>query len=316
MRLVLTLLLLLLPHTMLAQTPIRIVVLGSSTAEGTGANPRADSAWVNQFRNVVLAANPNNRVYNLAIGGYTTYDIMPTGFVPPAGRPTPKTGNNISWAIDFWRATAILINLPSNDATRGFSVQEQLANYDRILEVAGNRPVWISTTQPRNLDATGRANLIAMRDSTFARYGNRALDFWTGLARPDGSLDPRFDVGDGIHLNNAGHRLLFQRAVEAGIVQTLTSHAPDGPATEVPVRFWPHPADTHLTLEVALRSPSPVHVRVTDLQGRELFAEHHPHLPAETHRLHIDSRAWAPGPYLYHVETLDGMRAGLWMIAR
>lgn len=58
-----------------------IVVLGSSTAAGTGTtNP--DSAWVNRFRNYFVAQDSSFRVINLAVGGYTTYHIMPTGFVP------------------------------------------------------------------------------------------------------------------------------------------------------------------------------------------------------------------------------------------
>jgi lysophospholipase L1-like esterase len=58
---------------------------------------------------------------------------------------------------------------------------------------------------------------MAMRDSTLARFGQAAIDFWTGLADAEGRILPVFDCGDGIHLNDAGHRLLAERVVEAAI---------------------------------------------------------------------------------------------------
>jgi hypothetical protein len=66
---------------------------------------------------------------------------------------------------------------------------------------------------------------MAMRDSTLARFGARAIDFWTGLAQQDGSIDPAFDSGDGVHLNDAGHEILFRRAVDAGVGITGTQKA-------------------------------------------------------------------------------------------
>ena len=120
---------------------------------------------------------------------------------------------------------AIIINLPSNDASYGYSVEEQLANYDSLLALAGRRdtPVWITTTQPRNLTVQGRANLMAVRDSTYARFGDRAIDFWNGLAVENGSIDPAFDSGDGVHLNDQAHRILFQRVVETGLLEKIRS---------------------------------------------------------------------------------------------
>ena len=48
--------------------------------------------------------------------------------------------------------------------------------------------------------------------------GESAVDFWTELALPGATIDPRYDSGDGIHLNDAGHRILFERMAAKGIL--------------------------------------------------------------------------------------------------
>ena len=87
-----------------------IVVVGSSTSAGTGAST-SDSAYVSRYRAYVKSIDPRAIVVNLAVGGYTTYNVMPTGFVPPAGRPTPNPLNNITRALAY-KPWAILVNLP------------------------------------------------------------------------------------------------------------------------------------------------------------------------------------------------------------
>jgi hypothetical protein len=143
---------------------------------------------------------------------------MPDGNAPPAGRPSPDRERNITKALSL-KPTAIIINLPSNDATSGYSVQEQLANYSAVLARANAQkvPVWITTTQPRNLSDAQRQNLMAMRDSTFARFGDKAIDFWTDIAEANGRIKSIYDSGDGIHLNDAAHGILFDRVVAAEV---------------------------------------------------------------------------------------------------
>jgi hypothetical protein len=72
------------PATLLCDKPFKIVVLGSSTAFGTGADP-IDSSWVKKLTTYLLQQAAPVTVVNLANLGYTTYDISPTGvIVPPA----------------------------------------------------------------------------------------------------------------------------------------------------------------------------------------------------------------------------------------
>jgi lysophospholipase L1-like esterase len=203
--------------------PVTVVVLGSSTAAGTGPREIAN-AWVNRYLAYAESLHADNRVINLAKGGYTTYHMMPRDHVPPEGRPAPDPCRCMTMALHL-DPDAVIINLPSNDAAYGYSVEEQLANYDSLLALAGRQdtPVWITTTQPRNLTLQGRDNLMAMRDSTHARFGSRAVDFWSGLAMEDGSIDPAYDSGDGVHLNDRAHRSLFRRVVAAGILEAVAA---------------------------------------------------------------------------------------------
>lgn len=202
---------------------LHIVVLGSSTAAGSGADP-FDSAWVNQYRAHLQGLNPSNEVTNLARGGYSTYRLLPNGTTTPSDRPDPDTSRNITKALSL-NPQAIIINLPSNDVSAGFSVEEQLDNFTSIAAVAQNAnvPLWICTTQPKNYggNAIPIQKQLDVRDSILARYSPFVLDFWNGLAGPDNQIDPAYDSGDGTHLNNDGHYLLFTRARDANLPDLL-----------------------------------------------------------------------------------------------
>jgi lysophospholipase L1-like esterase len=208
----------------LKSSAYHIVVLGSSTASGAGASP-SDSAWVNRYRTYLESINPNNQVTNLAVGGTTTYHIMPDWFVPPTGRPQP-TSNNVSTAINLG-ADAIIVNMPSNDAAHGFGVDDQLSNFHTIVQTADsfNIPVWICTTQPKaNFPLSKDSIQVGVKDSVLSVFGSHSLDFWTTLATPNNKLDSIYDSGDGTHLNNKGHALLFNRVVQKNILSTI--HVP------------------------------------------------------------------------------------------
>ena len=215
----------------LEETAFHFVILGSSTAAGSGVS-NFDSAWVNRYRHYLQDINPENEVTNLALGGYSTYRLMPSDFLPPANRPNPDVERNITKAISL-APDAVIINLPSNDVSAGFSVAEQLSNFDTIFQEAQNAniPLWICTTQPKNYG--GNQILIQrqldVRDSILLKFAPNTLDFWTGLADSTNQIDSFYDSGDGTHLNDAGHALLFNRVQNAEIpIQLLDiTNAPD-----------------------------------------------------------------------------------------
>ncbi len=206
---------------------VNILVLGSSTAEGAGPRER-NNAWVNRYRAHVQTIEPHINVINLAKGGYTTYHIMPDHFMPPPNRPAPDKERNLTKALAL-HPSALIINLPSNDAAYGYSVKEQLANYDSLLAIIqrSNIPVWICTTQPRNLSETQRKDQLALRDALLVKLGKNAIDFWSGIATDDNKINPNYDSGDGIHLNDEAHRILFERVVAARVHERAKPQAAD-----------------------------------------------------------------------------------------
>ncbi len=206
------------------QKPFRIVVLGSSTAFGTGASP-IDSSWVNKYRNYIKTKHPSSEIINLATLSLTTYEVLcPDGFVPPSGRPAPDPNRNITRALSH-NPDAIIINLPSNDIARGFTNAESKANYERTMALANANsiPVWVTTTQPRTpLSPSERDSLRAMRDWTYARFGSRAIDFWTTVANADNTIASFYNF-DGVHVNNYGHHIFYSRTVGERILDELCS---------------------------------------------------------------------------------------------
>ncbi|MBP7460475.1 MAG: SGNH/GDSL hydrolase family protein [Candidatus Delongbacteria bacterium] len=202
---------------------VRIVVIGSSTSTGAGAGS-PDKNWVNRYQTYLHDINPSYQVYNLAKKGNSTYKIQPDGSFPPNNRPMPDSGYNITSALKY-NPHAIIINLPSNDATANIPISEQLKNYDNVLSIAHDHhiPVWITTPQPRNLPDSQRVLQKTMSDSTLARYHPYAIDLWSILADPEGRIKSKFDCGDGTHLNDIGHEIILFQVIRAGIIDRIIS---------------------------------------------------------------------------------------------
>ena len=201
-------------------TVFRLVVLGSSTAAGEVARP-LDSSWVNKYKLYLGTVFQNYEVVNLAVGGYTTFNVMPTGYVRPYPYDTSAAlavapNNNITKALSL-NPSLILVNMPTNDSYRFIPVSQQMANFDAIVDAAVNAgvPIYVSTSQPRNESQFVRNLLIDLKNQVVSHFAGRALDFWTGIANADGTINAQYDGDGGTHLNNAGHVVLFQRTVES-----------------------------------------------------------------------------------------------------
>jgi lysophospholipase L1-like esterase len=205
----------------------KIVVMGSSTAEGQGALPISDS-WANLYTSYLQQIDPGTSVVNIAVNGHTTYNEMPDGFVSSIpDRGTIDETANITAAVNL-APDAIILSLPSNDIATFYSVAEVESNFQVIMATAAaaNIPIWITTTQPRSLTAAGRADQMTLRDWITTTYGQRALDFWSVVANPDGNINPMYSFGDGIHVNNLGHQKFYNRVAASNIMTTLCTPAP------------------------------------------------------------------------------------------
>jgi len=224
----------------------RIVVLGSSTAAGTGASSLANS-WVGKmtsYYNLNNADGVDTTVFNLSTGGNHSYSIVPSGFTPPPNRPFTDDSRNITAALSL-NPDVIIVNLPSNDvfnASNGswtsYTLTETMDNFrlvESLARAAGVR-IFFATTQPRNMAPFYNDLQRQLKDSMNLYFGNLTIDFWTDLTETDGSNTMKASVnsGDGVHVNDIGHNFLYTRVINKGIFGTyifLPLHLLDFSAT-------------------------------------------------------------------------------------
>ena len=279
-----------------------VAVLGSSSAAGVGPTT-VDSAWVWRYRRYINGFDSSAHVVNFAVGGYSTYDVMPTGYVPPGGRPLPKPNNNISAALAY-RPDAIIVALTSNDAAYGYTVDETMANFDtlRNRSLSAGVPIWITSCAPRNITDPARLNaLIVTKDSILSRYAPRTIDFWNGFAQADGWILPQYNSGDGIHLSDAAHAILHDRVVSAGVWQTITSIGPVWRIPELIVlhQSYPNPFNPSTTIDYSLSSEAFVSLSVFDVLGREVSKLVNQRQYAGSHTVRWNAESASSGVYFY-----------------
>ncbi|HUR11310.1 MAG TPA: GDSL-type esterase/lipase family protein [Flavitalea sp.] len=200
-----------------------IAVIGSSTAAGTGATS-PDSSWVRRLGNYYKELGILDTIYNRARGGYNCYHGMPANYTPPPYRPSPVPDSNITKAISF-APHVVLISFVTNNYDV-YSTEEIKASLFTMYESARNagKIAFVSTTQPRTgFSADGRLKLRKLKDSIIKWFGYYAINFWNPVAdSSDNTIAaPYRSSADDIHLNNAGHRLLFQQVVAKNIFNQL-----------------------------------------------------------------------------------------------
>ena len=197
-------------------TSFKLTVIGSSTAAGEGASSSAKS-WVGLLaRSLDDAVVPTFNSSNLAVGGYTTVELLP--------------GSNADGSIDdaiSGRPNLILVSLAgSNDLSAGTSQSTFLSRLTSMRDTAqaAGVPVFFVSTAPKDLSDSERR---ALRDwatamsTTFATcwvperataYGPCFIDIFAPLANASLGVASAYSAGDGIHLNDAGHARIFEVA--------------------------------------------------------------------------------------------------------
>ncbi|QJB40855.1 SGNH/GDSL hydrolase family protein [Chitinophaga oryzae] len=296
--------------------PLRIVVLGSSTAWGNGL-PNRDSAWVMRYnRYLKQQHNSADSIILMAFGSNTTQAIMPTGTPPYTVSGITyyvDTAHNITKAIAL-QPDAIIINMPTNDEARNFPLTKQTANYLALKQEAAlhNVPLWVSTTQPRgNLGYAAALRLAQMKDTINLYFGDKAIDFWNGLAQPNGYILPEYNSGDDVHFNAAGHRILFQRVVDKYIPAAVcpdtaaaapmlmaappTTYAATGhiSASKGPLAVFPNPATSYVVIPPV--NNAPFILEVYNATGKRILSER------RSGRTTLSVNGWAPGIYIIRV---------------
>lgn len=196
-----------------------IVIIGSSTAAGMGANP-ADSSWVNRLK---LSTKDNKRVltyFNLGIVGLTTYQGIPKSFTK-SGRPATDTLHNITAALSF-RPSLVIMSYPTNDVAYDYTDDEIMDNFNEMIRLLDSAKVKyiIFGTQPRNFpDVAYRTRLKTLNEKMQTTFGEHFTNVYDTLAAEDGTIRAAVAYGDGVHVNNTGHDILYHKIAEHTVFQ-------------------------------------------------------------------------------------------------
>ncbi|AKD57837.1 SGNH/GDSL hydrolase family protein [Spirosoma radiotolerans] len=185
-----------------------IVILGSSTASGVGASAYKYS-WAGLLTNQLVL----NHVVNLAKGGYTTYQILPTGSIHAPNRPAVDTLRNLTAALKE-KPAILIVSMTTNDVANGYSVSEIIANLILIknkAKEAGVKRVIITTSHPRKIDTTATEKYMLQRDQVMNTFGTSAVNFFDPVANEDHLFKSELLFKDGIHPNDKGHQVLFEQ---------------------------------------------------------------------------------------------------------
>jgi lysophospholipase L1-like esterase len=190
-----------------------LVVIGSSTAAGEGAS-RPSNAWVARVQDA-LGAVTSIEVDDLAVDGYTTDDLASGS----------GASGNIDDAIDEAPDLIVVALAGSNDIAAGTSSSQFLSRLAALRDEArgASIPTFFVSTAPKDLSDAERQQLADWAAAMNQRFGscwvpNESaytpcfIDVFAELADASLDLSEEFDSGDGIHLNDAGHAVVFRAA--------------------------------------------------------------------------------------------------------
>ncbi|MGE0785694.1 MAG: hypothetical protein AB7S26_08400 [Sandaracinaceae bacterium] len=200
--------------------PIRVMVLGSSTAEGKNLDQPmygGRAGGLADRYSVLYEAHldgrfPGSMVTNVALAGASTFIALPSGTSTsvPSGLDGPDPMRNVDYAI-AWGADAIIVNFPSPRAAAGEPTDVWVANHREIIDAAAAAGIegWVALPNPAWLPADvplAQAN----RDALLAEFGAaRTLDFYAAIEGASGTHDPMYALTDGSHHPNAAGNLRF-----------------------------------------------------------------------------------------------------------
>lgn len=198
------------PDTLLPRllsAPSDWVVMGASSAAGAGASTSANS-WVALLQADAMAAQV--QLQNIAAGGYSTYQALSEHCAVNTLRRQPDAQHNIDKALTFG-PDLVLLSFPSNDAALGYAAVETAAN---ILLLRGqladkNIALLVLSAQPRNMAADKQQLLTELNRLLKPVLTGCFVDIYAALAGAQGGLSVLYDAGDGVHLNDAGHALVY-----------------------------------------------------------------------------------------------------------
>ncbi|HWP05993.1 MAG TPA: SGNH/GDSL hydrolase family protein [Polyangiaceae bacterium] len=202
-------------------TSFKLAVVGSSTAAGEGASS-SSKGWVSLLASSLdTTVSGDFSASNLAVGGYTTSELLPDS----------GADGSIDDAIDRNPNLIIVALAGSNDLSAGTSTETFLARLTTLRDHARDAgiPVFFVSTAPKDLSTSEKQTLQAWGEQMKTKfsscwvpgqsndYSPCFIDIFELLANDSLGVASEYSAGDGIHLNDAGHEVIFEAA--RGIVE-------------------------------------------------------------------------------------------------
>lgn len=189
---------------------MNFVIMGSSTANGFGSTD--DYSWAKMLSKKYY----NSKFYNLAVNGYSTYHIMPNDFNTNLPRSKQDFFHNATYALTF-KPDVVIISMTNNDIANGYLVEgEYVKNIKTLVEYLhsnGVKFVYVTTTFPRenvNFDS-----LFLARKLIIENFNTSSVNIFDALCdKSKRSVYQTYQYGDGIHVNNKGHFVIFTKIDE------------------------------------------------------------------------------------------------------
>lgn len=188
----------------------RVVVLGSSSAAGAGAEGYQYS-WAGK-----LAEHASvGEMTNIARGGLVSFQLLPVNAEIPEhwSQFAPIADVNVDMALSL-NPSMVVISLPSNDQAVGFSLDEVKRNFLALYNEFADAgvPVLFVGMQPRTKELATRLKQDEHELSSV--FGQCWVSVFETLSESDGTLHSMYDY-DGVHLNRAGHSVVLTAIVDA-----------------------------------------------------------------------------------------------------
>lgn len=208
-----------------------VVAIGDSLTDGTGTTAGANKRWTNQL-DARLAADPSLASYGVVNAGISGNRILFEGIGPKA---IDRFARDVLEATNV-RAAVILLGI--NDINIGPTIPGQDVSAQQVIEglttmvragqAAGKR-VFLATIMPNKgftrypFTEAGEAKRQAVNAWIRANsLANGFNDFDAIVRNPADptTINPAYDSGDGLHLNDAGAKALadgFNLALIGGL---------------------------------------------------------------------------------------------------
>lgn len=196
-----------------------VVCIGSSSLYGQGPTD-IDTAYA---RRLCAEGYANGiQVLNVALGGTTIYEGSPTGYTKPSyvtgERPAPVETRNVNYAVEKLLADYVVSGFASNyvnyDYTEGPNVySEYVACVEAIKTYADENGVPYYAITPQPVSDTAKNAILSQTAEYMYKSLNYSVYFYPLCSNENNALTASFDSGDGVHQNEAGHEVMFRKAL-------------------------------------------------------------------------------------------------------